>query len=227
MTVDLKKHLTDLSKQAAFAVNKHGLEGLRAQVVLVLDISKSMNPLYRSCVMQRVMERILGLALNVDDDGNIDLMLFGTRTYRLPAMTLEAIEGYVERVILPRYKIMEATYYAPPLRMIWETYRDKPGDPVFVIFLTDGGNADCRGSAAVLRAMSAEPVFTQFVGIGKETFPFLERLDDLDGRRVDNAGLMAVNDIAAIKDGEWYDRLLNEFPQWLSVARQKGILRPS
>jgi hypothetical protein len=45
-------------------------------------------------------------------------MLFGTRAYRFPAMTLEAIEGYVERVILPRYKIIEATYYAPPLRMM-------------------------------------------------------------------------------------------------------------
>ena len=49
----------------------------------------------------------------------------------------------------------------------------------------------------------------QFVGIGKEDFPFLHKLDELPGRVIDNAGFMAVNDIAAIKDAELYDRLLN------------------
>ncbi len=77
MSVDLKKCIIDLSKKAAFIANKHDIEGLRAQVVLVLDISKSMNRLYKSGVMQRAIERILALALNFDDDGSIDLFLFG------------------------------------------------------------------------------------------------------------------------------------------------------
>ena len=109
MSVDLRKRIVDLSKKAAFAANKHGIEGQRAQVVLVLDISASMNALYKSGVIQRVIERILSLAVVFDDDGQIDLLLFGTNAYSLPPVTLNEIEGYVERVILSQYKIREAT----------------------------------------------------------------------------------------------------------------------
>ncbi|MCB1771594.1 MAG: VWA domain-containing protein [Candidatus Competibacteraceae bacterium] len=224
MAIDLRKRIVDLSKKAAFAANKHGIEGQRAQVVLVLDISASMNALYKTGVVQRVIERILGLAVTFDDDGQIDLLLFGTHAYRLPPVTLDEIDGYVERVILSQYKIREATNYAPPLRLIRDQYPLPQPAPVFVIFLTDGANADKPASADTLRELSAQPVFVQFVGIGKEDFPFLHKLDELPGRFIDNAGFMPVNDIDVIKDAELYDRLLNEFPQWLKAARENGIL---
>lgn len=67
-------------------------------------------------------------------------------------------------------------------------------------------------------------MFVQFVGLGKEDFPFLHKLDALPGRVIDNAGFMAVSDIDTIKDAELYDRLLNEFPQWLEAARGQGLL---
>lgn len=223
MSVDLRKRIVDLSKKAAFAANKHGIEGQRAQVVLVLDISASMNALYKTGVVQRVIERLLGLAVAFDDDGQIDLLLFGTNAYRLPPVTLDEIEGYVERVILSQYKIREATNYAPPLRLIRDQYPPPQPAPVFVIFLTDGGNADRRESAEVIRELSHQPVFVQFVGIGKEDFPFLRKLDDLPGRLIDNAGFMQVNDLDTIKDAELYDRLLNEFPQWLEKAQARGL----
>ena len=222
--IDLRKRVVDLSKKATFAANKHGIEGQRAQVILVLDISASMNQLYKSGVVQRIIERILGLAVTFDDDGQIDLLLFGTHAYQLPPVTLDEIEGYVERVILSQYKIREATQYAPPLRLILNRYQAPQPAPAFVIFLTDGGNADKPASADVIRELSSQPVFVQFVGIGKEDFPFLHKLDELPGRFIDNAGFMSVNDIDEIKDAELYDRLLHEFPQWLETARRRGIL---
>lgn len=103
VSIDLRQRIVDLGKKAAFAANKHGIEGQCAQVVLVLDISASMNRLYKSGVVQRVIERILGLAITFDDDGQIDLLLFGTHAYQLPPVTLDEIEGYVERVILSQY----------------------------------------------------------------------------------------------------------------------------
>ena len=224
MSIDLRKRIIDLSKKAAFAANQYGIEDQRAQVVLVLDISASMNALYKTGAVQRVIERILGLAVNFDDDGQIDLLLFGTHAYRLPPVTLDEIDGYVERVILSRYKIREATNYAPPLRLIRDQYPQPQPTPVFVIFLTDGANADKPTSADVLRELSAQPVFVQFVGIGKEDFPFLHKLDELPGRVIDNAGFMAVNDIDAIQDAELYYRLLNEFPSWLTKAREQGMI---
>lgn len=224
MSVELRKQIVDLSKKAAFQANRHGVEDLRAQVVLVLDISLSMNRLYKDGTVQKVIERILAMALTFDDDGEVDLFLFGTHAYQLPPVNLDGIAGYVERVILKDYKIVEATKYAPPLRLIHEKYRKPQPDPVFVIFITDGGNSDRRETTEVVQAMSGEPIFIQFVGIGAEKFPFLQRLDELTGRVVDNAGFMQVNDITLMKDSELFDRLLNEFPQWLPAARAAGIL---
>lgn len=129
MVVDLRKRIVDLSKKAAFAANERGIEGQRAQMVLVLDISASMNALYRSGVIQRAIERIFGLAVAFDDDGQIDLLLFGTSAYPLPPVTLDEIGGYVERGILARYKIREATNYAPPLRLLSSKYRSPPPTP--------------------------------------------------------------------------------------------------
>ena len=44
------------------------------------------------------------------------------------------------------------------------------------------------------------------------------------GRAIDNAGFRPVSDLDAIEDLELYDRLLNEFPQWLTAARGQGLL---
>ena len=41
---------------------------------------------------------------------------------------------------------------------------------------------------------------------------------------IDDAGFMRVNDLDEIKDAELYDRLLNEFPHWLTKAQENGIL---
>lgn len=81
-----------------------------------------MNALYQFGVIQQVIERMLGLAVTFDDDGPIDLLLFDTNAHPLPPVTLDEIEGYVKRTILARYKIREATNYAPPLRLIRDQY---------------------------------------------------------------------------------------------------------
>jgi len=225
MSVDLrKKQIIELGKKVAFAITMRKVGGLRAQVVLVLDISKSMNPLYRSGLIQNVIERILALALNFDDDGSVDILLFGTNAYALPSITIDDFDDYVQRSILSKYKINEATNYAPVLSLIQDKYHGKQPSPVFVIFLTDGGNADKKETEAVIRSLSSEPIFIQFVGIGAEDFPFLRKLDQLTGRLIDNAGFMHINDIGGIGDFELYDCLLNEFPLWIKNAYEMKII---
>jgi len=225
VSIELKqKGIIELKQKANFAIGMNRLTGIKAQVILVLDISKSMNKLYRSGAVQNVIERILGLALNFDDDGNIDMMLFGTNAYTLPPVTINDFDGYVERVILANHKVIEATNYAPPLKLILEKYRAHTGMPVFVIFLTDGGNSDKKETESVMRSLSSLPVFIQFVGIGAEDFPFLKKLDELQGRVLDNAGFMHIMDIENISDSELYSRLLNEFPDWIKKAKDAKIL---
>jgi len=96
--------------------------------------------------------------------------------------------------------------------------------PAYVIFLTDGDNSDHKQAEEVIREASHEEIFWQFVGIGSSSFGFLEKLDNLDGRYIDNANFFQINDLDKINDNELYSRLLNEFPSWLKLARDKNII---
>lgn len=224
MSIDLRKNVFDLTKKAKIELEKKSLSDVKSQVVLVLDISKSMNPLFKNGVIQELVQRILGLALNFDDDGNIDVVLFGTNAYQVTPAKLENLDGYVENEILSNYKIIEATKYATALKLIKEKYQGNKSDPVFVIFVTDGNNSDKKETTDLIIELSKESIFFQFVGIGKETFPYLNKLDELSGRFVDNAGFMHVDDIASINESSLYSSLLNEYPDWLKEASEKGIL---
>jgi len=224
MSIELRKNVIYLSKKAKIEIEKKGLKDIKSQVVLVLDISKSMNRLFKEGIIQELVERILGLALNFDDDGNIDMMLFGTKAYQLPSVSLDDLDGYIDREIIANYRIIEATKYATALKLINDKYKGNQSDPVFVIFLTDGNNSDKKESTELITNLSKESIFFQFVGIGKETFPYLKKLDELPNRFLDNAGFMHVNDISSIDDSSLYGGLLNEYPEWLEEASSKGIL---
>ncbi len=104
--------------------------------------------------------------------------------------------------------------------------RENPADePTLVLFFSDGGVYRNSEIERELRAAVEEPVFWQFVGLGHGDYGVLERFDTLPGRRVDNVGFFAVDDISTLPDPELYDRLLSEFPQWVAAARRAGILR--
>lgn len=74
-------------------------------------------------------------------------------------------------------------------------------------------------------ASSDKPVFWQFVGIGNGNFDFLNKLDTLEGRVIDNTNFLHIEEIDRISDDELYDALLAEFPFWLKEAKEKGIVR--
>ncbi len=59
----------------------------------------------------------------------------------------------------------------------------------------------------------------------KSDFTFLESLDTMPGRYLDNANFFSVEDPAIIKDEELYDLLMQEYPEWVSLAKAKGLIR--
>ena len=103
--------------------------------------------------------------------------------------------------------------------------RENPAaDPTLVLFFSDGGVHRNDLIEQELRDAVEEPIFWQFVGLGRSDYGVLERFDTLPGRRVDNVGFFAVDDIGTVPDQELYDRLLSEFPSWVAAAGQAGIL---
>jgi hypothetical protein len=100
--------------------------------------------------------------------------------------------------------------------------------PIYVNFITDGEPSDRAEAEQQIRQAAFEPIFWQFMGIGR-SFPFLEKLDDLSGRYVDNADFFAVSEDELlgrnpIPDDRLFERLMQEYPGWLTAARSRGLL---
>lgn len=249
--------LLDLTKRAAVSLDKRGLGEHSARVALCLDISGSMRGLYRSGKIQKLAERILALGLRFDDDGEVDVFLFGKEAHEAGTMNVGNHATYTGELI-NRFGLEAATYYGLVMAQVRRHYfgsdelRYAPMGqplPVYVMFVTDGRPNDKRRTQDQLIASSYEPMFWQFMAIGKSAmaltadgrapvkrrgrssaggeFEFLEQLDDLDGRYVDNANFFAVEDPAAIPDDSLYELLMGEYPGWLTLARQRGLLPPT
>jgi len=207
----LERHIVSLKKEKNVDLSQH-----KARVFVVLDRSGSMNYLYRNGEVQEVLTRLLPLALKFDDNGELEVYLFNNRCTQMRAMTLNNYENYVEKEILRKGNgPTGGTSYAPAILKTLDAYTDDCPYPAFGIFITDGANDDCTATDKAVRESSKYKIFYQFVGIGHERFNYLEKLDDLDGRSVDNTAFIKVSDFAQLTDEQLYAKLLEQYPAWL------------
>ena len=160
-----------------------------------------------------------------DDNGALESWVFADRYLQLEDATVDNIDGYIERAgggwenwsigsINNEPDVMEAVYRK----------HQKDSQPVYVLFVSDGGVYKNSEIKDLIKKAARAPLFWQFVGIGGQDYGILEKLDTMRGRYVDNANFFALDDIDSISDEALYDRLMNEFPQWLKAAKAKRIL---
>ena len=199
-------------------LTKKPLIDLVARVGLVLDYSGSMSELYNSGTVQYVVDKILPLAMEFDDNNTMEVWLFENGYHRLPDITLSNYKGYVEREIRRKYHF-GGTNYAPVMKDVVREYK-KGKLPAYTLFITDGDNFDKDDTDKVIIEASKYPIFWQFVGVGGASFDYLQQLDDMSGRYVDNADFFRVDKIGDIT----YEKLLNEFPVWLENDKVKGMM---
>lgn len=241
----MRKRLSLRKEQVAVSLSKHGASGVTARVILVLDASGSMSFLYSKGVVADVVERMAAVAAQLDDDGEMQAWTFASNPARLPDLRLGELPEWLrlhvrvgeislfrrgrKKGLHPEQVDMRAVgIQNEEQKVIAEVrafVRDNPATaPTLVLFFSDGGvyrNAEIERE---LREAVEEPVFWQFVGLGRSDYGVLERFDTLPGRRVDNVGFFAVDDISTVPDPELYDRLLSEFPSWITAAGRAGIL---
>ena len=254
--------LLSLTKQAAVSLEKRGLGEHTAKVALCLDISGSMHRLYRNGAIAELASRVLALGLRFDDDGEVDVFLFGKEGHAGGSLNADNYGDYVGATV-GRTGLEPATYYGKAMALVREHYfgssapRSAPLAqplPVYCMFVTDGQTFDEDGARAQVVSSSYEPLFWQFMAIGasartvapaaparggflsrlagggapagsRSEFAFLEELDDMPGRYLDNADFFAVEDPAAIPDDQLFELLMTEYPGWLTRARGAGLLR--
>ncbi|MFJ1811007.1 MULTISPECIES: vWA domain-containing protein [unclassified Streptomyces] len=223
--------LVNLYKSAGVSLTKHGLDGQRAAVYLVVDYSGSMKPYYQDGSVQALADRVLGLSAHLDDDGRVPVVFFSTDVDAVTDIALADHQGRVDRIVAGLGHMGKTSYHLA-MDAVIDHYLDSGSkDPALVVFQTDGGPINKLAAERYLCKASTLPLFWQFIGFGdrgSKQFDFLRKLDELPvpaKRAVDNAGFFhAGSDPRKVSDAELYDRLVREFPQWLSAARARGIV---
>lgn len=245
LPVDMRKRLSLRKEQVAVSLSKRGAAGVTARVILVLDASGSMSFLYSKGVVKDVVERMAAVAAQLDDDGEMQAWTFASNPARLPDLRLGELPEWLRlhvrvgeisffrrgrrKGLHPEQVDMRAVgFQNEEQKVIAEVrafVRDNPASaPSLVLFFSDGGVYRNTEIERELREAVEEPVFWQFVGLGRSNYGVLERFDTLPDRRVDNVGFFAVDDVSTVPDPELYDRLLSEFPSWITAAGRAGIL---
>lgn len=225
--------LISLVKPLKVELEKRNLQETVAKVALVMDISGSMYDSYRNGSVQEIVNKILPIAVQFDDDGELDFWYFAERFERRPSVNMSNYQDTVpQNWQSVMNKLGGGTNALKVMNDVIDEYK-KSDVPAYVIFITDGAiSSDTKD--AVIRS-SKMPIFWQFVGIGNSSSGFLgrlfggygmlEKLDTLTGRLVDNTNFFALDDFNSVDNSELYSRLLNTFPRWLKDAKNKNVIR--
>ena len=209
---NLNKVLVNLSKESKVDLTKH-----TARVALATDYSGSMSGVFDNGSLQRTVSRLLPIALKFDDNGGLESWLFSNGYKSLAVVTENNYKNYVKNVMQKSGMSMGGTEYAPVLRDMVRYYKDvePSATPAFIIFITDGENEDKSRTDEIILELSKYNIFVQFIGIGREKFEYLKRLDNLKGRKHDNTGFTAVEDMDKLNDEQLYTEILRQYKDWL------------
>ncbi len=239
--IDLKKKLSlekaektgntsiiDLTKKSLVQLEKKNLLGVTARVALVLDASGSMDGQYRRGDVQKVVNRLMPLAIHFDDDGSFECWAFAQNTTQLDDVTLSNVNDFINTTQRGWKNWQVGARYNEEIPAIEAViaYFQKMKDqiPTYVLFISDGGVGSRRQMQKLLTKAAELPIFWQFVGIGGRDYGALEKLDEMSGRIVDNCNFFSLDRIDSVSDERLYELLLDEFPDWLQAAQLKNII---
>ena len=216
--------LVSLVKPLVLELKKKNLETTVARVGLVLDISGSMVPRFKNGTVQSIVNKTLPLAVQFDDDGELDFWFYGTTARKMDSVNLKNYTTAVPEDWKHLMLDLGGRNNEPiVMRMVVDEYKDTK-IPAYVLFITDGGVNQKKEIQNIITEASHLPIFWQFVGVGGKNYGILEKLDTMTGRYVDNAGFFALDDFKKVSNEELYARLLEEFPSWLEEIKKKGMI---
>ncbi len=217
--------LFNLAKPLETVLEKNDLTSTIAKVALILDISGSMEEKYKNGTVQMIINKMLPLAVQFDDNSELDFWYYGSNFKRVEAITME---NYEEAVPKDYTKLMSLLGYgnneALVMQDIIKEYKNSK-IPAYIIFITDGGVGSTTKIKNCMIESSKYPIFWQFIGIGGYGYGILKRLDTMSDRKVDNANFFALDDFKTVTNEELYSRMLNKFPIWLEKSKGLEILK--
>lgn len=203
------------------SLQKAGLQGIRAQVVLVLDHSGSMYNDYAHGQVQELTERFLAFGLQVDADGEIPVIPFDSRTYATVKVSLENYQDIVNKQIWKRAS-MGSTNLASALEEVVRLAKTTDA-PIFCGVVTDGSPDSKPETTRIVCELANYPVFLKFLAL--RDVPYLRDLDSLDDskRLIDNVNSQTFGSLN-ITDQKFAESVTEEWDDWVTKAIKVGIL---
>ena len=223
------EYLTSLYKNMFASFARHpDVADLPVQIVTCMDASGSMFDLYRNGRMQRVIDKFFAFATTLSDIASMDLWAFGAKSRQFGAVTMDNVRDYTfaeaggfERwMSMLNYQYNNEPEAMRDIMMIYGALRK----PVMILFITDGRLSSDWEIEEILIKTSRFPIYWQFVGLHGEEYGVLERLQEIDGRRSENAAFLKLDDIDDLSDTALYESLLNNLEGWLKEIQYKHIL---
>lgn len=214
----------DLAKKfdkAGVSLSKRGLDGVRAEVVMLLDHSGSMQTDYQNGTVQTLVERALGFALQIDTDGTIPIVRFDSGVRNAINVHIDNYRSITQTKLYERNK-MGSTNLTAALDELLKIAKTTTA-PIFAIIVTDGQPNDPTTVTQRVRELAKYPVFLKFLAI--QEVPYLQKLDDMDGRLIDNADAKFISNPAEMSDLNFADAMTDELDSWIAAAQGAGILR--
>ncbi len=214
----------DLAKKAdkaGVALSKRGLGGIRAQAILVLDHSGSMYGDYASGAVQDLVERALGFALQIDDDGEVPVIPFDSQVWEHVYVTVDDYAGAVGRIWRP--DAMGSTRLDRALGAL-RYLAAETEQPIVALVVTDGNPDDRAAATKAVIDLARYPVFIKFLAL--RDVPYLQELDDLEPsvRLLDNVDTKTFPSLAGVTDMQFAEAMADEWDTWITAAQAAGVL---
>lgn len=228
---DSHPSLVKRAEKAGISLSKRGLDGVRAQAVMILDHSGSMYGDYANGTVQTMVERALGFALQIDVDGTVPVIPFDYGVRPTVEVTVDNYVGVVDREIWKKHE-MGSTNLTDALQTL-KAMAKITDAPIFAIVICDG-SPNSKGTATKVVCELAEyPVFLKFLAI--KPVDYLQELDDLPSgkgglfrrggvRLLDNVDAKFIPDPAGMSDLAFADAMTDEWDSWIKAATAAGIL---
>ncbi len=100
VTANLEKkgsRLVSLQKAAAVSLKKNKLDGVIARVIMVLDASGSTSRMWPT-TMQAATDRLATVALNMDDNGELEFWVYATGAKKFDNVTLANLDQFIANI---------------------------------------------------------------------------------------------------------------------------------